>query len=413
MEKFNKIAKNVLLFLVIFLVINYIFNSCTKKDEENAGEAQGTIVFETTDNEYTRTGMVTLKIKNNTAEKIILKNECPNEPFTVSKYENNDWIIKTASPELDCTNTADQTLEPGKEIKVAYSSWKHALFFEEGRYKIETNLTIGTEEKKFTTNEFLIVKEGIFTQVWNALLYKPIYNCLIFLTTILPYHSLGWAIIILTILIRTILLIPNHKAMMAQKKLQDLQPRLEKIKEKYKGDQQKISTETLALWKEAKVNPLGSCLPILLQFPFLIAVFYVIRDGLNPDNTWLMYTQYESFSIKDIDVNFLGLLDLTKVNLYVLPLIIGALQFVQMKLSLPKNKAKSSEMAISANMMLYFMPVMIAIFTASLPAGVGLYWGMSTIYGTAQQYFINKMKPKKEETEVKVKVIEDNNKKNN
>ena len=168
----------------------------------------------------------------------------------------------------------------------------------------------------------------------------------------------------------------------------------------------------MALWKEAKINPLSSCLPILLQFPFLIALFYVIQSGLNPDNTYLLYSQYSGFSLTDINTNFLNILDLTKANIYVLPLVIGGLQFIQMKLAMAKNKkaqddkdGKRNEMAIAGSMMTYIMPVMIAVFTASLPAGVGIYWGASTIYGIIQQLVVNKGGIKKDPNEPTVKVI--------
>jgi YidC/Oxa1 family membrane protein insertase len=227
----------------------------------------------------------------------------------------------------------------------------------------------------------------------------------------LPGNDLGLAILILTLILRTILLIPSQKAMRSQKKLQEVNPRIEKLKEKYKGDQQKIAAETMAIWKESKVNPLSSCMPILLQLPILIAVYQTVRNGLNPDNTYMLYTTYSNFSLKDINVNFLGILDLTKVNVYVLPLIIGGLQFAQMKLSMAKTKKKTAdnapknEMAMANNMMIYMMPVMIALFTASVPAGVALYWGISTLFGIGQQLVVNKEKPK-ENDDVKVRVIE-------
>jgi YidC/Oxa1 family membrane protein insertase len=172
----------------------------------------------------------------------------------------------------------------------------------------------------------------------------------------------------------------------------------------------------MALWKEAKVSPFGSCLPILLQFPFLIAVFYAIKDGLNPDNSYLLYKQYADFTFHEINVNFLGILDLTKINLYVLPILIGGLQFAQMKLMMAKKtkkkvengeKKEKNEMEMANSMMIYMMPVMIAVFTASVPAGVGMYWGTSTIYGIIQQMIVNKtpIQESKNDPSVKVKVI--------
>ncbi len=403
MEKFNKILKNVLIFLVIFMAINYLIGLFTDKDKELVLNS-GNLIFETTENEYSRSEKITVRILNDTKETITIPNECPGEPFKVSRFENNEWIVKTSNPELSCANTAETKLESGKEIEIPYTNWNNDLFSDMGRFKIEFTTKINEEEKTLTTNEFTVTKEGLFRQLSIGLFYRPIYNGLIFLAKIVPGHDLGFAIILLTIIIRTILLIPSQKAMKSQKRMQDIQPRLTKIKEKYKGDQQKIAMETMAVWKETKINPMSSCLPMLMQFPFLIALFYVIQGGLNPDNTHLLYQQYSDFKLTDININFLGILDLTKANLYVLPLIIGGLQFIQMKMAMGKKLAsqEKNEMAMAGNMMLYIMPVMIAVFTASLPAGVGIYWGASTIYGIIQQVFVNKQKTKNDEPTVKV-----------
>lgn len=405
MEKLNKLLKNVLVFLVIFLIINYIMGLFIG-DKDQSPDQQGNLVFVTTDNEYSRRQKVTLEIANYTAAAVTIPNECPGEPFTVYHYENNQWAQKTSNPELDCTDSKEIVLQPGDDIKIPYTNWNNAIFSSMGRFKIDFTATIDGAEKTISSNEFLIVKEGIFRQITVGLFYRPIYNGLIFLTRVAPSHDLGLAIILLTIIIRTILLMPSQKAMRAQKKMQEVQPRLEKIKEKYKGDQQRIAMETMAVWKETKISPLSSCLPILLQMPFLIALFYVIQSGLNPDNSYLLYTQYANFALKDINTDFLGILNLTKVNIYVLPLIIGGLQFIQMKLAMGRKTAAKpkNEMAMATGMMTYIMPVMIAVFTASLPAGVGLYWGASTTYGIAQQIFVNKSKGK-EPDEPTVKVI--------
>ncbi len=417
MEKFSKIAKQVLLFLVIFLIINYIF-SFFQDDKEDLVTNGGNVLFTTTDTEYGRNKKVTVKIVNGTNETLTIPSECPEEPFTVLMKENNEWTQKTAAPELDCENAKDIKLPPGEKIQIPYDNWNYELFGQLGLFKIAFTTELDGEETTMETNEFLVVKEGIFSQLWSGVFYRPIYNGLIYLTSVLPGNSLGLAIIILTLIIRTLLLVPTQKAMQQQRKLQEIQPRLEKIKEKYKGDQQKIAMETMAIWKDAKVNPMGSCLPILLQFPFLIAIFYVVRDGLNPDYVHLLYTQYQNFSITDINHFFLWM-DLTKTNTYVLPLIIGALQFIQMKLSMHKaqknrkkegKEAPKNEMAMATNTMMYIMPVMIAVFTASLPAGVGIYWGTSTIYGIIQQVFVNKGKSV-DSQEPKVRVIEANEKK--
>lgn len=416
MGKFEKMAKNILLFLVVFLAINYLFSSCFKQTELplNTGE----IAFLSTGNEFSRTKIVSIQVVNNSDQQITIKSECPKQPGKVLEFQNNSWVEKTDSPTLNCENAKDLVIPAQKKGRITYENWNHALFWDMGRFKIEFTATVGDKEQTFTTNEFTVVEEGVLSKLWNGVLYRPIYNILLFFIAVIPGHDLGLAIIILTLIIRTILLIPSQKAMKSQKRLQDINPRLEKIKEQYKGNQQKIAAETMAIWKEAKVNPLSSCLPILLQLPILIAVYQAVRNGLNPDNTYLLYTTYQGFSLKDINVNFLNILDLTKANTYVLPLIIGGLQFVQMKLSMAKAAKKNqkvkgkegekpkNEMAMANNMMLYMMPIMIAVFTASVPAGVALYWGTSTIYGIVQQIFVNKEKSNTQENEVKVRIIE-------
>ncbi|MFA4891415.1 MAG: YidC/Oxa1 family membrane protein insertase [Candidatus Gracilibacteria bacterium] len=424
----NSLFKNILLFLVVFLVLNFIFKSCQSSEKQASILDQGDIGFMTDDTSYSRNKDVTVEIKNNTATDFVIPQDCPAEPFDVFHYENGEWVQITSQPELDCSKAVSYTLKPGEEAKVPYDNWKHALFSRMGRFKISFTTQVAsadgqTQEKTFVTNEFMVEEEGILTKLWNGVLYRPIYNTLIFLISIMPGHDLGLALILLTIIIRTILLAPSHKAMKAQRKMQEIQPKIEEIKQKYKGDQQKIAQETMLIWKTQKVNPLGSCLPLLLQFPVLIALFWVVQGGLNPDNTYLFYTTYGDFSFSSITTVFLGL-DLLKINLYVLPLIIGLLQFGQMKLAMyQKGKKKDAsgsvsgsasgapkEMAMASNMMLYAMPVLIAIFTAQLPAAVGVYWGASTIYGIVQQIFVNRSfdKPenKSNSDDVAVRVIE-------
>jgi YidC/Oxa1 family membrane protein insertase len=152
----------------------------------------------------------------------------------------------------------------------------------------------------------------------------------------------------------------------------------------------------------------------LLQFPFLIGIFYVVKDGLNPDSTYLLYTNITNFSLHDVNTHFLGM-NLAEKNTYVLPLIVGGLQFIQMKLAMmkkekkdDKNEKKKDDMAMATSSMTYVMPVMIAVFTASLPAGVGIYWGTSTTYGIIQQLFVNKSKTTSKD-EPTVRVIKPSN----
>jgi YidC/Oxa1 family membrane protein insertase len=262
-----------------------------------------------------------------------------------------------------------------------------------GEYKIGAKFQLKGKSYELYSNTFEVTERGFFSNLWLVVFYQPIYNFLIWLISLTPGHSLGAGIILLTVIIRLALYFPNQKALLAQKRLSEVQPKLNNIKEKYKDNQQKMAEETMKIWKEHKVNPVSSCLPMLIQFPFLIGLFHVIQDGLNPDKTWLLYNFISNFDFSSIQINFLSILNLKEKNLLVLPLIIGALQFLQLKLAMnkkPASKDKNDPNAIMQNTMLYLMPGMIAVFTASLPAGVGLYWGTSTLFAIVQQFFANK-----------------------
>ncbi len=418
--------------VVVFLLVNYAFNFFYGKDTQQTITSDS-VTIETTSKEYKQNDLVTVKISNKTANSYTIKDECPNEPFEVL-YHNKDkqWTEKTSTPDIKCDIQSGLTIKAGEEKTIDYKSWNHALFSNLGKYKIRATLILDTtstsnensqqvtqqtvpddstvQTKILETPEFEIKPEGWFGMVWTAGFYQPIYNILIFIVSVIPFHDLGFAILILTIIIRTILLVPSQKALKSQRKMNELQPKLAKIKEKYKDNQEEIAKETMALWKEHKVNPMGSCLPLLIQFPILIALFYVIQDGLNPDKAYLLYEPLKTFSINSINVNFLGILDLTKFNTFLLPLFVGILQFLQMKLALvskkedkqQEKKKEATEMETAGKAMMYFMPVMIAMFTASVPAGVGLYWSISTTYGIIQQIVVNRQV---EAEKVKIRVL--------
>ncbi len=396
----NKLLKNLLIFLLFFLVLNTAFSFFNKKD----GIIDNNVTISTTKDEYAVRKTVTVEITNGTGLPIVFANNCPNQPLRVYKKENNKWIEISAITSAACNTEATFRVEPGKDLRLAYDKWHYSLFSSLGRYRIDLETKIGEEEVTISSNEFVVTENGLFWKTVLTVFYKPIYNALIYLTSVMPGHNLGLAIILLTILIRTILLYPSQKALKSQQKMQKIQPRLNEIKEKYKGDQQRISMETMAIWKEAKVNPAGSCLPMILQLPFLISLYYSVRDVINPDATYYLYSALADFNLADINVIFLNILDLTKPNVYVLPLIIGGLQFIQIKLTMAKKASpkKENEFAKAQSMTMYAMPVMIAVFTATLPAGIGVYWGTSTLYGIFQQVFVNKDSTKSKSS---VKVI--------
>lgn len=231
----------------------------------------------------------------------------------------------------------------------------------------------------------------------------------------MPGHQLALAVILLTLIIRSILLVPSMRAMKAQRRMQAMQPKIEALKKKYENDQAQLAQETMKLWKKHKVHPLSSCLPLFIQFPILIALFYVVNGGLSPDRSFLVYDFLPAFDFADINAMFLGF-DLLARNFIIFPVAVAALQFIQMQLMMAKRKPKkdgagmAKEMESANQMMKYVMPVMIGVFAAQLPSAVALYWGTSTLYGILQQLVVNKdgsslETPTTSEDDVTVRVI--------
>lgn len=232
----------------------------------------------------------------------------------------------------------------------------------------------------------------------KTIIYYPLYNLLIFLAWLVPGHSLGWAIIFLTILIRLALLSPSIKASKAQIRMQMLQPQMARIKKEIK-DQKEQGKALMELYKKEGVSPFASCLPLLIQLPIIFILYRVFLNinhyGLNPENLYSFTPHMDT-----VNQYFYGL-DLAKPELWFLPLLAGASQFVLSKLMLPmmpkaKNRDKNSPpdmadtMAMANKQMIYIFPLITIFIARSLPAGIGLYWVVTTLFGIAQQLYVNK-----------------------
>ena len=176
--------------------------------------------------------------------------------------------------------------------------------------------------------------------------------------------SFGLSIIILTILIKIVLLPLTLKQDRSMKEMKKLQPKLEELKQKYGNDQQMISQKTMELYKEHNVHPAKGCLPLLIQLPILWALFGVLRkEGVVPDETFLW------FSLINPDPFF------------ILPILNGAVSFVQQKLMGTNDNPQMKNM-------MYFFPIMMIFISYKMPGGLQLYWLASSITGVIQQYFV-------------------------
>ncbi|WKZ24798.1 MAG: YidC/Oxa1 family membrane protein insertase [Patescibacteria group bacterium] len=245
---------------------------------------------------------------------------------------------------------------------------------------------------------------------FNTFFYEPILNLLVFIYNTLPGSDIGWSIVILTIVIKLILYPLSKKSIESQKALQDLQPKIEEIKRKYKDDKEAMSKAMMDLYKTEKVNPLSSCLPLLIQLPFFWAIFRVFNDELSGKTLDMIYP----FIVNPGTMNPIafGFVDFSETNI-VLAILAGASQYFQIKMMPNKPAAIKSEGAKDENMMammnkqmLYIMPVLTVVICMTLPSGLAFYWFVSTILTLAQQWYIFRNNPKNKENSGQGQVIE-------
>lgn len=232
-------------------------------------------------------------------------------------------------------------------------------------------------------------------ELFEALLYHPFFNLLIALYVLLPIHDLGVAIIILTVLVKFLLWPVSWQQLKAQKGLQDLQPKIKALQQQYKDDKQALGLAQMKLFTEHKINPLTSCLPSLVQIPFLIALFYTFINGLKNHDMSILYPFVHAPSI--FQETFLGTFSLTANHNIPLAVVVGAAQFVQAWMLLPKKEAHvkgsgDEDMAAMMNkQMTYMMPLMTGYFSYMFPSGLGLYWVTHSLLSIVQQwYFLRK-----------------------
>ncbi|MCF7844628.1 MAG: YidC/Oxa1 family membrane protein insertase [Kiritimatiellales bacterium] len=344
-------------------------------------------------------------IKNHTEETLKFDDSCPKPPVIVVRVAESgeeEALITMEENAVPCVPLTE--IESGGKVTYELSPWKYSLFSEYGTYRLMLPISSDVQESSPVV-EFSISEAGPITQMFRAFISKPLLNLLILIASFMPGYNLGLAIIILTVLVKLVLFIPTQKGLEGQRRMQAVQPKLEEIKKKHKEDPKRMQEETMKVWKEHNVNPMQSCLPILVQMPVLIGLFFVIRDGSILElSQHLIYGPYQDLSWT-WGTNFLGL-NLTEPNIYVMPLLLVVLQFSQMKLSfaIAKKKKESKEtkeskeskagkkdpQAMQQKVMMYGLPLMIGFFALKFPAAVSLYWAVSTLFAVGQQLVVNR-----------------------
>jgi YidC/Oxa1 family membrane protein insertase len=230
---------------------------------------------------------------------------------------------------------------------------------------VHTQLYLGPQEqeklKLLAPGLDLVVDYG-----WLKVLAYPMFEVLSWINKIIG--NWGWTIILFTILIKAVFFPLNQKAGKSMAQMKTLAPKMEALKARYGDDKMKLNQAMMDLYRTEKINPMGGCLPILVQMPFFIALYWVLLGAVELRNApWIGW-------ITDLS---------TPDPFYVLPVVMGISMIVQTKL----NPAPPDP--VQAKVMMA-MPVIFSIMFLFFPAGLVLYWTMQNILGIAQQWYINK-----------------------
>ncbi len=206
-----------------------------------------------------------------------------------------------------------------------------------------------------------VIEYGFFTFI-----AKPMFSFLKYIYSIIG--NWGWTIVIATILIKLVLFPLTFKGMVSMNKMKELAPKMQELKEKYKDDKQKLNIKMMELYKKHGANPMGGCLPMLLQIPIFFAIYRVLLNAFDlKQASWILW--YDDLSVMD--------------PYYVLPLLMGATMFWQQHIT-PTNYTDPMQEKI-----MKFLPLIFTFFFITFPAGLTLYWFTNNLFTIAQQYYVN------------------------
>lgn len=236
--------------------------------------------------------------------------------------------------------------------------------------------------------------------IWNKIFYYPIYNALILLMATVTFGDVGFAVILLTLIVKLILFPLSKKSIKSQVLLKKLEPEIKQIKKDF-PDKQEQAKKTFELYKKQGVNPFSGCLLVFIQIPVIFGLYYAFYKGLSTGNVPLYsFVHYPEVT----NAMFLGLVDLHGKSI-VFAILAGVTQFIQAQLMHPKktkeekecealeNKDEKrdfqAEITKSMNMNIkYVLPVFIGFVAYQISAAVALYWIVSNIVTILQEWYI-------------------------
>ncbi|NTW82200.1 MAG: membrane protein insertase YidC [Chlorobiaceae bacterium] len=215
------------------------------------------------------------------------------------------------------------------------------------------------------------------TRPFAEFIILPVFN---WMNTFISNY--GLIIIIFAFLIKLVTYPLSMASTKSMKKMAALQPHMKELQEKYKDNPAKMQSELGRIYKEAGVNPLGGCLPVLLQMPLLFAMFYVFRSSIQLRQHSFLWAK--DLSVPDSILNFGFSIPMYGDHIAVFPILMAVTVFVQQKIT--PTAQTNDQMKV----MMYMFPAMMLLFFNNMPAGLGLYYLMFNIFSVAQQFYINK-----------------------
>ncbi|MDB5266774.1 MAG: 60 kDa inner rane insertion protein preprotein translocase subunit YidC [Parcubacteria group bacterium] len=232
------------------------------------------------------------------------------------------------------------------------------------------------------------------SSLYHAVIFNPLYNLLIALFTVLPWADAGVVVIILTIIVRLILYPLSKKAVMTQVRMQEINPRIKEINQKYKDDAEEKAKATLALYKETGVNPFSGVLVLIIQLPIIWALYRIfLQSGFPNVNTELLYGFIHVPS--HINTLFLGLIDITQKSA-LLALLAAITTFLQLKLA-TKSSAPSAKGSFGEDLaesmqkqMKYLFPILVFFISYKISGVIALYWLTSNVFTIGQELVVRR-----------------------
>lgn len=239
---------------------------------------------------------------------------------------------------------------------------------------------------------------------FHTVFYNPIYNALVALVAMIPGGDVGIAVIVVTVAIRLILLPPSLSAARTQRAMKVLEPKMKELKERHKGDKEKIALETLALYREAEVNPFASILMVFIQIPVLLALYWVFYNEPFSTVASINATRLYPFTPlpHTISLEFLGMISVAGKSI-ILALLAGITQYFQAHLALSGTMKPSEEKGfqndfqrIMGMQLKYVFPFLIGTISYTTSGAIALYFITTNLAGSLQEWHVRKALAKDE-----------------